>query len=170
MLLYHLLRAEGTEYCICIRGRKFWTQEFIRVIYMSVENMHAMVFFFVWYSANAFQLVNVDLGKLKSVTIRHDNEGGKESWFISQVNIAISSLYTGCLKKGDQLWHVKCVNYLVCKHDFRIVKMRVLAVEWRVSFEHCEQDRTNMRRIKIVGQNHIFSPNKQLCVIKENGD
>lgn len=40
---------------------------------------------FFKYSAIAFQFVNVDLGPLKTVTVRHDNKGGKESWFINQV-------------------------------------------------------------------------------------
>lgn len=42
---------------------------------------------YMYFSAIAFQFVNVDLGPLKSVTVRHDNKGGKESWFINHVSI-----------------------------------------------------------------------------------
>ncbi len=66
-------------------------------------------------------------------------------------------------KKVIHLWHV-IVRYLlgVYEHNFCIViKIRVPAV---CSLCHFEQNRTNMRTIKIVGRNHIFS---LLCLIKQ---
>ena len=48
------------------------------------------VYYHIYSSAIAFQVANVDLGRLKTITVRHDNKGGKESWFVDQVRQKIS--------------------------------------------------------------------------------
>ena len=50
-----------------------------------MSTFNDFVFLKIKNSAIAFKFVNNDLGPLKSVTIRHDNKGGKASWFVNQV-------------------------------------------------------------------------------------